>query len=202
MSMHGTTEEPWGKPRVGDWIQTRNRIRFHILDPQPEDFNIDDIAHALSNQCRFTGHTTEFYSVGDHSIRVCNYIQAKYPGDHRAAYAGLMHDASEAYLSDLARPIKHLPEFQFYRDLEDKIMQRIADRFEFDWPMTEIVREADNVLLGTEARDLIYKPIDDWHLRYPMLDHKIHPMTPAVADLSFRVLFHELRDDIGLSPIW
>ena len=202
MSIHETTEEPWGKPRIGDWTQTAFGVKFHILDPQPEDFLIGDIAHALSNQCRFTGHTTKFYSVCDHSIRVCHYIKDKYPGNHREAYAGLMHDASEAYLSDLARPIKHLPEFQFYRDLENSLMAKIAARFEFDWPMSEIVREADNVLLGTEARDLIYRPIDDWHLRYKMLDHRIHPMTPDAADFSFRCLFHELRDDLGLTPIW
>lgn len=199
--MHGTTEECWGKPNVGDWVQTWNGVKLRILDIKPEDFNIDDIAHALSNQCRFTGHTKQFYSVCEHSIRVCNYIDDTYPGNHREAYAGLMHDASEAYLSDIARPFKNLPEFKFYREIEDSIMHKIAERFEFDWPMSDIVKEADDVLLGTEARDLINRPIDDWHLQYKMLDHKIHPMTPEFADLSFRVLFHVLRDKIGLSSM-
>lgn len=457
MSVHGTTEEPWGKPRVGDWIQTRYRVKFHVLDPQPEDFNIDDIAHALSNQCRFTGHTSQFYcptpdqriltadlqwvpagdisvgrellafdeyphelgsagkrkrrlrpaivthcqpvkrptlrlelsdgstvtssdehpwlvatkasrnqkwltteqiacdikegrirymhkiiepwvervdwwggwlagmadgegyisfanrsgviagisqnpgatldrlerelrnsgidyrknqtghgrtctlqiqngwrglakflgsvrperlldkfcsglqsgniakelnncgeplsivnaynegeqwvsgietsthtyicegygahnSIAEHSVRVANYILDNYPGRLEDAFAGLMHDASEAYLSDLSRPIKQLPQFKFYRDVEDNLMRRIAERFEFEYPLSAIVHEADSSLLGTEARDLMSPVVDDWHLKYKLLDEKIDPWTSEYSKRLFLTHFRALDD--------
>ena len=70
------------------------------INPDPEDIDIRDIAHSLSQQCRFTGHTSEFYSVAEHSVLVSEAVPA------RDAALGLMHDATEAYLADLAKPIK------------------------------------------------------------------------------------------------
>lgn len=186
--------DPWGKPRIGDWLQTRSGKKFFPLDPSPEDIDIEDIAHALSNQCRFTGHVKAYYSIAEHSVRVANYILDNYPGRLEDAFAGLMHDASEAYLSDLSRPIKQLPQFKFYRDVEDNLMRRIAERFEFEYPLSAIVHEADSSLLGTEARDLMSPVVDDWHLKYKLLDEKIDPWTSEYSKRLFLTHFRALDD--------
>jgi len=77
---------------------------FDILNPRAEDVRIEDIAHALSQQCRFTGHTKTFYSVAQHSVLASTLVAA--PDELWA----LLHDASEAYMGDMNRPLKHAPE--------------------------------------------------------------------------------------------
>ncbi len=82
--------------RRGDWIQVRSGRKFHPLDPRPEDVDINDIAHALSNLCRFTGHCTDFYSVAQHSVIASQIVPPA------SALAALLHDASEAYMGDIS----------------------------------------------------------------------------------------------------
>src|SRR6266496_1501995 len=89
----------------GGAIMTYSGELITPLNPDPDDIQIEDIAHALSNQCRFSGHCKQFYSVAEHSCRVsdlCSY-------EHQLG--GLLHDGTEAYLSDIARPIKQQPGF-------------------------------------------------------------------------------------------
>jgi uncharacterized protein len=83
-----------------DWILTYTGRRFSPLAPRPEDVCIEDIAHALANKCRFTGHTQRFYSVAEHSVLVQSLVSPPY------GLAALLHDAAEAYLPDIASPIK------------------------------------------------------------------------------------------------
>jgi hypothetical protein len=117
------------------------------LNPRVEDIDIKDIAHALSNLCRFGGHTRKFYSVAEHSVYVSNHTKKA------DALAGLLHDASEAYLVDLPRPIKtHMPS---YRDAEERLQKVIADKFNLYWPFPASVHEADNRILLSEMRDLM-----------------------------------------------
>lgn len=88
--------------RKGDWIQTYTGRQFWPLDPKPEEVCIEDIAHALSQQCRYAGHTIRFYSVAQHSVEIALRVP------RAAALWGLLHDAAEAYLVDLPRPVKYL----------------------------------------------------------------------------------------------
>lgn len=185
--------DPWGKPRVGDWIQTKSGKKMYPLDPHPEDFDIEDIAHALSNQCRFTGHVSAFYSIAEHSVRVAWHVMDIAPGDDAASFAALMHDASEAYMPDLSRPIKQSPQFQFYRDAEDNLMQKLSVRFGFQYPLPDIVHEADSILLGTEARDLMSPVVDDWHMRYEQLPDKVVPWTQEIAKELFLYYFDHMK---------
>src|SRR5579885_2784587 len=90
--------------RHGDWIQTYCGVAFYPLDPRPEEILIEDIAHALSMLCRFTGHVKRFYSVAQH----CVYVSHRC--DPKDALWGLLHDAAEAYLNDISRPVKSLRE--------------------------------------------------------------------------------------------
>lgn len=201
-----------GQLRIGDWIQTRTGRKFHLLDPRPEDFCIEDISHALANQCRFTGHVRRFYSVAEHSVRVARRIMETHPTLCRSdqwvglrrvcygefwgselAYHGLMHDATEAYICDLARPFKHLPEFAFYRELEHKLMIQIAHAFNVEYPFHPAIKDADEILLGTEARDLMWPCTEGWHFRYPHLKEKIRPWSPRKAKREFLNLYYEIN---------
>src|SRR6266516_6511979 len=98
---------------------------FDVFNPKHEDVDLEDIAHSESMQCRFTGHTKQFYSVAQHSVLVSQNCPSEY------ALAGLMHDASEAYLSDIARPIKKHPDFgPFYLKVEDGLTAAIMKAFD------------------------------------------------------------------------
>src|SRR5258708_302056 len=88
------------KDRRGNWMQTYTGRAYWPADPRAEDVCIEDIAHALSLLCRYTGHCKRFYSVAEHSILISQVVPPEY------AFFGLMHDAQEAYINDLARPIK------------------------------------------------------------------------------------------------
>ena len=108
---------------MSHWIQTYSGRAFDPFDPDPAAICIEDIAHALANVCRFTGHTKQFYSVAQHSVEVATRL----PPELQAA--ALLHDASEAYLTDLPRPIKQRPEFKFYREAEERLQRVIYQRF-------------------------------------------------------------------------
>lgn len=209
--------EPWGQKRIGDWIQTRCGVRLHILDTRPEDFKIEDIAHALSNQCRFAGHTRTFYSVAEHSVRVALAVEAKlivHPVteaflemgmlDHefirQLCYSALMHDASDAYMLDMPRPFKYLPEFKVYKDIEHDVMSKMASAMNFSYPKPSVVGWADNVLLGTEARDLFSFNLDNWNDRYEKLPGKIRPWSPAKAKRRFLDLYYKLNQTGDKAP--
>lgn len=139
-----------GQERKGDWIQTYMGVQFFPQDPRIEDVRLLDIAHALSHLCRFTGHVETFYSVAEHSVRVSLAV----PEEH--AKWALLHDASEAYLADMSRPVKNFSSLgSEYRRLEADLMRVICDRFDLAHDMPLAVREADDVLLMTEKRDLL-----------------------------------------------
>src|SRR5690242_720613 len=110
-------------------IRTYTGRAFSPLDPNPDDIVIEDIAHALSLNCRFTGHVRWHYSVAQHSVLCSEIVPSEY------ALTALLHDASEAYLSDIARPIKQQPDFgDTYLRYEGALERAIAERFSLDYP--------------------------------------------------------------------
>lgn len=144
-------------PNDKGWIPTFSGRRFWPLDPDPDDLNIRDIAHALSNCCRFAGHCKTFYSVADHSVMVSEIVS---PG---MALIGLLHDATEAYLGDMVRPVKR--SLGDYQQAEDKLWQCVAEHYCLPQVLPHEVKVADNVALATERRDLVVKPYDhEWSL--------------------------------------
>ena len=167
-----------------DWIQTRSDRKFRPLDPDPAAIDVGDIAHSLALQCRFNGHCRTFYSVADHCVRVSRVV----PAEH--ALWGLMHDAAEAYLADLPRPIK--VQMPSYREAEDRLLQVIARRFGLPWPLPEAVHLADNVLLATEQRDLMGPPPEPWGLTEGPLPDRIVPLSPEEGRAAFLARFEEL----------
>ena len=140
--------------RKGDWIQTFSGGQFWPIDPRPEEIRIVDIAHALSNVCRFTGHVSEFYSVAQHSVHVMQLLDSDAPLWLKRW--ALLHDASEAYIADLSRPVKRSGAIgEEYLKVEAVIMAAVCQRFDLPVEMPSAVHRADNIMLATEKRDLM-----------------------------------------------
>jgi hypothetical protein len=128
-------------------VMTVSGKLVHFLDPQPEEIDIHDIAHALANQCRFGGHTRYFYSVAQHCIFVSRKVSPEF------AREALLHDAAEAYLVDLPRPLKL--ELGNYNLIEEILRRAIFARFGL--PRSELhgmVKRHDLVASITEGRDI------------------------------------------------
>jgi len=148
-----------------------------------EDVRLPDIAHALSCINRFTGHTVAPYSVAQHSVMVSRLCE---PDD---AMWGLLHDASEAYLGDVARPLKvMLPE---YVSLEKQIQQTIAKAFGLSWPMPPAIKIADNRALIAEKRALMSVE-HDWCIEADPVHTPINPYCWQQAKQLFENRFKEL----------
>ena len=146
------------KHKVPPYIDTWSGRKINLLDPDPDSINIDDIANSLSMQCRFTGHTSHFYSVAEHSVLVSELVDPEY------ALEGLLHDAAEAYLSDIASPLKQLlPEYYY---IEDKFAKAIAEKFNIIYPYPNNIKKADNTALLHEANQLLVTKGKDWAYLY------------------------------------
>jgi HAD superfamily hydrolase (TIGR01509 family) len=141
---------------------TYNKIHFSPLTPISSDILIEDIAHALSLMCRANGHFPKFYSVAQHCIVCCKEAKARGLSD-RVALACLLHDASEAYLADITRPVKkHLDE---YHSIEDHLLGAIFDKYLGGITPEEqyLVKKMDNTSLYYEfyhfmGEELLEKP--------------------------------------------
>lgn len=132
------------------YIVTYTGKQFHLLAPRLEEIDIIDIAHALALQCRWTGHCKYPYSVAQHCY-YCSFL-----GPDTEAFDRLMHDASEAYCSDMNRPLKHYTQAgAVYRQIEDKIQKIIAERFGFAVVPPPSVKLADNSMLYAEKNQLV-----------------------------------------------
>lgn len=162
-------------------IRTFTGKYVNIFEPKPEMFCIEDIAHALSMQPRFGGHLRAFYSVAEHSINAANYRDAVY--SRKLSFDLLMHDCSEAYLLDIPSPIKaHLSN---YVEIEDKLMRILADKFSFEYPLTQAVKDIDRIMLQVEWNELAISSVprslpfggtpNDVREHFLFLYHKLKP---------------------------
>lgn len=170
------------------WVQTYTGRKWILLEPHPDRVNALDIAWALSMQCRYNGHCREFYSVAEHSVRASWIV----PEEFR--FWALMHDAAEAYLGDVVKPLKMLPGIrETYERMERETMTAIAERYGFDLPEPEQVRHADLVMLATEQRDLLPDPPDSWGRLPDPLPETIEPWTQVKAFERFVAAFIDLK---------
>jgi uncharacterized protein len=130
--------------RIGDWLQTYSGKCFWPLDPRPEEVDIYDIAHSLSMTCRYSGHCKEFYSVAEHSILLSRVVSPQ-----NAMWA-LLHDAAEAYSSDIPRPLKKsLPDWKI---MEKRIMDAVCIKFSLPLEEPEEVRYYDLAITSDEKK--------------------------------------------------
>lgn len=171
------------------WIQTYSNKRFNILNPQPKEICIEDVAHALSMQCRFTGHTRFHYSVAQHSYYASLIAATAF------RFEALMHDASEAYICDMNRPMKQYTKAgAAYREVEKVIEEAIARKFLLPDTMSAEVKRVDNMLLYAEKAQLM-APME-WDTRWAAsteaADIVIEKWTPEQAESNFLQRFAEL----------
>lgn len=158
------TREP-SHVRTTDWIMTASGRRFWPLEPRVEDVDIGDIAHHLAHLCRFTGAVREFYSVAQHSVQISLALAPTLAGPSRLhdravwrarGLYGLLHDASEAYLVDVPRPLKRDPSFRVYRVFEERLQTVIYDAFGLTMTGEPAdLKVVDRRMLRTEQRDLM-----------------------------------------------
>lgn len=132
---------------TGQTIRTFNGHYVNVFNPDPATIDIEDIAHGLSQVCRFAGHTYQFYSVAQHSVMVADLVP------HGMRLEALLHDASEAYMCDMPRPIKrNMPQ---YKEIEEVLMAAIAKKFKIKYPFHKEIKEADNHMLEVEHKHII-----------------------------------------------
>jgi uncharacterized protein len=193
--LYGNGERPKNAPRGGDWMQTFTGRQFWPLDPRPEEVFIEDIAHALSNMCRFGGHVQKFYSVAQHSVLCARNVLSMADKRYLKAHddlelltileaAALMHDATEAYLVDVPRPIKR--DLTNYAKIERRLAIVIGQRF--DLPLNHLdidVHRADENALATERRDLRGPDAADWCIVGTAWPERIVPWSPKKAERLF-----------------
>lgn len=168
-------------------ILTFSGQRIWPLEPDPKKIHLVDIAHHLSNLCRYTGAVSIFYSVGEHSIRMADYIDEEFKS------WALLHDASEAYLQDLPAPIKHMPEMKPYRDAEERMMEAVAKRFDLPCPEPPEVSYLDQAIRVNEMRDLKGRKPRNGDPK-PLLMGSIIPWNPR----STKKLFLEFANNLGI----
>ena len=132
---------------------------FTPLAPDINQIHIKDIAHALSLMCRANGHFVHFFSVAQHSINCANEAKAR-GFSEKIQLACLLHDANEAYISDLTRPVKkHFPE---YIEMEKRLQNAIYNKF-LDSPLSDEehghVKQVDDDMLVYEFNALMKKKV-------------------------------------------
>lgn len=132
-------------------IRMFSGIYVNPLDLRPEDICIEDIAHHLSLICRYTGACPFHFSVAQHSLMVSALMGAHGLFNREAGLAGLLHDASEAYLNDIASPVKHDPRMAFYREAEDRAERIIFAKFGLDHRWLALTKVEDDKAFFAEV---------------------------------------------------
>jgi hypothetical protein len=178
-------DEPVANGR-GNWMQTYTGKVFYPVAPSVEDIDPVDIAHSLALQCRYGGHVDRFYSVAEHCVLMSQAVSPE------NALHALLHDATEAYVSDVPRPLKgHLPN---YKDIEDTVWVEIASYFGVGLEIPTEVWEADNRILLTERAALLSQTKHKWFQDGKMepLPVRIMGWSPMEAEMHYRFRLNEL----------
>lgn len=176
------------KARQGSWMQTVSGKQFWPLDPREDDIDINDIASALSKICRYGGHCLRFYSVAEH----CVLMSQKSSPEN--ALASLMHDSSEAYLSDIVRPVKvSLPD---YKAIETRLERCIARKFNYPYPLPVEVKQLDGRILFAEKEQVMAHCDFEWANcdQVRPLDVNLRFWDPPTAELMFLYHFEQLKN--------
>jgi len=172
------------KGKYKGWMETFTGKRVNPLELRPEDVDIVDIAHALSQICRYGGHCHKFYSVAEHCIRVA----VKAPDELKLA--ALLHDAEEAYLGDVIRPLKYCFPMLVEAGLQAQYIIYKAFNVSIDDVGINAIKVLDNVLIATEARDLMVNSAN-WNGLPPPLPETITPIPQHQAKDIFLAKFKE-----------
>ncbi len=178
------------------WVQTFTGRLFRPLEPDPGEVAVEDVARSLAMQCRFNGHVRRYYSVAEHSVLVSRLVPEAY------ALEGLLHDAAEAYLGDLVRPLKTVGMIYAglkrgildWRDVEAGVQEAVARAFGIPAVAAPAVKEADLALLMAERAQLLGEPPAPWATeRIRPAAVTLRCWSPARAEREFLVRFYKLR---------
>lgn len=180
--------------RHGYYIRTYTGRRFWPADARPDDVHIEDIAHALALCNRFAGHTVRPYSVAQHSV----LIARSFGDDKVLAKHALLHDAAEAYIGDLTRPLKKLEELEAFGHLENNLLSVICQRFGITSCCPEAVKEADQAMLRAELRDLV-RDSQGWQTGGPCLVPRVDAWPWWEAEFRFLEEFSRLWPEFGFA---
>ena len=178
---------------------------FNLADPQPDMVDIEDIAKALSCICRYTGHCNDFYSVAQHSILMANLSEF---GSFGTPLQRLLHDSAEAYINDIATPLKNYlltnnkfrsdKNTQPIRNTEKRILKVIGEALNVDLSDLCLVKQADLIMLATEVRDLINpkgkRLFPEYIKRVRPVDYPITPWDWKFAYKMFLTTYYELKE--------
>ncbi len=174
------------------YISTFTGKHFNFININADDIDINDIAQGLSNECRFAGQISQFYSVAQHSVYVSQIVPPEY------ALEALLHDASEAYCKDIPSPLKALmPE---YKEIEARVQRAVTEKWSLPTSLSDVVHYADLTLLATERRDLEIDGDNIWpHLKdIPASDLiNVNPLLPIQARTMF---IHRYNQLTGIVP--
>lgn len=179
----------------GEWMQTYSGRRFWPMDPRSNEVFIEDIAHGLSMQCRYAGHCIRFYSVAEHSVLVARWLLAQCASAETALW-GLLHDASEAYLVDVPRPVK--PFLDGYKAAESRVMAAVCDCFDLPREMPAAVHEADGGIINDERANM-RRCEHEWAHAGEPLGVSLEYWTPEEAESEFLAAYWALQGmrDLG-----
>lgn len=165
-------------------ISTYDGDFFDFENPASFDFKIETIAHALSNICRYGGHSNRFYSVAEHSVLVSRVVPLE------LAMVGLLHDASEAFVGDMPSPLKAMcPE---YRAIEDRVQEAIAARYNLQYPFPLEIKFADKSVYKAERLQITNVADEVWHTDIPAADVIVTGLNPKKACALFMARYREL----------
>ena len=189
--MKDRTHSAWQQP-IDDWVETYTGKKFRFMNPSPEDIDIVDIAHALSMTCRFGGHCKKFYSVAEHSIHVSVLVA----GSAKIALSGLLHDAAEAYLSDICAPVKgFLPR---YKEIESSLLGAILAKFGLPRKVSAEIKLVDRRMCITEGLQLLNNA-NDWGWDIAPYNFDLKLWSNRTAEKMFLDRFETLQLLLGLT---
>lgn len=172
-------------------ISTVSGRFYDLLRPEAYEYDIREIAHALSNLCRYTGHTNGFYSVAEHSVLVSRIVPKE------LALCGLLHDSSEAFLGDVSSPLKAL--LPAYKEIEERVEAAIAAHFAIPFPYPPEIKAADNRMYWKERQGVADNGVRDeiWHQNYRATrkDIVVRGLSPKMAYRFFMSRYREIMEE-------
>lgn len=184
-------------PAHDAWIQVHSGQTFDLLNPTPEHVNAADIAVALSRQPRFGGHTTRAYSVAQHSLVVQQLLTVTQAAPH-VLLQGLLHDATEAYVVDVPRPLKAM--LPNYKEIESRVWEAVAAHFGIPAELDPLVKWADEEALMHEARHLLTGGPQGWG-RNPLTPTPLLVTRPLTAESACGLFLSRLQSLLKAPPL-
>lgn len=176
-----------------DWMMTYTGRHVFPLNVKPGDIDVKDIAHSLSMQCRYNGHTANFYSVAEHAYLISRALERD-GHDRITCLTGLLHDASETYVGDIIRPLKNSLN-NATKPAELKIEAAVSEHFGLPWPWPDVVDQYDKrIIVDEKDSALLFGPHKPWNWDMQALRVTIYCWHPHLARDMFMQRYKTLTE--------